>query len=102
VLIILVFVFIVFRACVGVSSQGPNSSALPKVAEYQTVAPAIKQAPYVVTTGTRIYYVNKFLDKNNVVTLQQYYIYDKNTWQMKSKPLDLDRKYYGQITIVKR
>ena len=105
--IILIFIIFAFKACSSAFNQsasmnGGNAVPIPAAAKYQTLSPTQEQAPYVVSTGTRIYYVKQYTDKNNIVTLEQYYVYNQKTWQSQNKPLNLDRKYYGLITITKR
>ena len=105
--IILIFIIFAFKACISAFNQSASMSAgnavpIPAAAKYQTLSPTQEQAPYVVSTGTRIYYVKQYTDKNNIVTLEQYYVYNQKTWQSRNKPLSLDRKYYGLITITKR
>jgi hypothetical protein len=104
-LVVIAFIFFGVRACTSTFNKSTGTATaveLPKVAEYQTIAPSTKQAPYVVSTGTRIYYVAKYTDNKQLITLQQYFTFDKNTWQVHKTPLLLDRKYYGEITIIKR
>ena len=106
-LIVLIFIIFAFKACSSAFNQstsmnGGKAAPIPVAAKYQTLSPTQEQAPYVVSTGTRIYYVKQYSDKNNIVTLEQYYVYNQKTWQSQNKPLILDRKYYGLITITKR
>lgn len=97
-----------FRACSSVTqgtvTENGNtvSYTIPQAQSYQTIAPTIKQAPTVIATGTRIYYVSQFEDDGKVVMLLKYYTFDKDTWQFSNKPLPLDRNSYGLITIYKR
>jgi hypothetical protein len=108
-IIILIFIIFGIKACSSVfnenntvTTESGETISMPKVQEYQTLAPKAKQAPYVISSGTRIYYVVEYSDKNNIVTLKKYYFFNKDTWQLENKPLIMDRKYYGQITINKR
>ena len=103
VVLVIGFIFVGIRSCTGAFSSGVNSKTLvSNAADYQNVSQTSVQAPFVISTGTRVYYVKTYTDKNDIVTLNGYFTYDKNTWQFHSTPLFMDRKYYGLITIAKR
>ena len=72
------------------------------VESYQRIAPSIQQAPRVVQTNSRVYYVATMSDDGQVLTLTNYYVYDKNEWQNVSLPLPLDRDIFGEIKIYNR
>jgi len=77
-------------------------SSQVNIPEYQQKAPDISQAPRVVQTTSRIYYVATFKDTGTVVILYDYFTYSKNKWVFTNKHLVMDRKYYGEIKIYNR
>lgn len=101
ILIALVGAVFFFRTC-SKTFGGTTNTTITKVPSYLSIEPTIDQAPYVVETGTRIYYVKKYIDNGQILTMQQYYTYDKDTWQFSNKSLALNRNVYGLITLTKR
>jgi hypothetical protein len=99
----IVFLFILSAGALIVSNQfSPEASMKVAIPEYQEKAPDISLAPKVVRTESRIYYVAALSDDGQVLTLHDYYTYDKKKWQYSDRDLPLDRKYYGRIVIYNR
>jgi hypothetical protein len=97
------FVLILAVSIIGVytsffKNATPQQSVIPI---YQQIAPDIIQAPYVVTTPSRIYYVSRFVDDGRMVTLTKFYEYNKKKWQEGKLPLPLDRNTTA-INIIQR
>jgi len=87
------FAFNSYRA-----SQPPPTQAQVQ----QSTAPSVTLAPYAVQTASRVYYAVNYKDDGKVLTLQQYYTYTKNKWQLQKGELPLDRTVYGRIEVYKR
>lgn len=98
-LIVLVIVIIAFVSLNRCSSSTEQQVSIP---EYQKVAPGVKDASHIVQTASRTYYVSKFSDSGGILTLNEYYTYDKNEWQKQDLNLPIDRKYYGEIQVYER
>jgi len=79
----------------------PRLSPPKQVPEFAKNVPSIKQAPTLVQTSSRQYYVQKYVDDGKVLTLQVFYAYDKN-WQKYSTPLAIDRAVYRGVSVTKR
>lgn len=77
----------------------PDQVELPS---YQMVIPTTQQAPYVVQTSSRIYYVSTMEDNADMLVLTDYYIYDKNEWEHIQTALPLDKQVFGEIEIYNR
>jgi len=92
-----VFIFVA-RSCGG---SGDETSTI-NVPEYQKNAPSVEKAPYVVSTRSRMYYVEEYNEEGDMVTLVKYYIYNDKKWDFSKTPLPLDRKTYGEIRIYRR
>jgi hypothetical protein len=80
------------------SSEAANTEP----AKYQQIEPTVKQAPYVLWTQTRLYYVSKYSGEMPVVTLEIYYTYDKDSWTLQDQPLVIDENIYGDYRIYER
>lgn len=98
ILVIVVIAFVSFNRC---SGPGDTSQQVT-IPEYQKIAPNVKDAPYVVRTSSRVYYVKAYDDSEGVLTLYEYYTYDNKKWQMQDFDLPIDRKYYGEILVYER
>ena len=100
------FVVVVAVLAIGVlilqGSFSSNDSQQTKTPQLQKVAPSVQQAPYVLQTSSRAYYVATYQDTENVVILTSFYYYDKKVWELSNIPLPLDRSIYGNIKIIKR
>ena len=79
-----------------------NESSTMAFEPYQIIAPTFQQAPRVVQTESRIYYVATMHDDGRVLTLTNYYTYNEDSWQHQRKTLGLDRQLYGDIKIYNR
>ena len=98
VLVIVVIAFVNLNRC---SGPGDTSQQV-SVPEYQEKAPKVTDAPYVVRTSSRVYYVKAYDDSGGVMTLYEYYTYDKDNWQKQDLELPIDRKHYGEILVYER
>lgn len=96
-----VFVIIGIRACNNVFNPGADTT-VAQPAAYQDIAPDEERAPYVLSTATRIYYVSHYNDDNRFITLEEYYTYDQKEWAYHGRPLRIDRRYYGEVTLYER
>ena len=98
---LLVLAVVVVFAVMGLRTCGAafvTSTAAP-TEPYQEVAPPREEAPYVLATSTRVYYVTRYSDDGQVVTLHEYYTYDKKKWVGQTIPLRIDRAYYGEVRL---
>jgi len=85
--------------------QGSLSSKNPQQAEYyQQIAPTVQQAPFVLPTPSRSYYIATFNDLPESLTLTNYYFYNKKEWEHSDIPLFFDRSIteYKNIKVIKR
>jgi len=69
---------------------------------YQKVEPPFEEAPLVVQTSSRIYYVATLIDEGDILTLTDYYYFDKKKWVYSDVPLPLDRNTYGNMKVYNR
>lgn len=102
---ILVFILVIIGIIIGVrtcSNMFNHGSKAAEPAVYQEKTPSISNAPYVVATDTRLYYVRKYTDDGQVITLEKYYTYDTKKWKLQNDTLPLDRKYYPRLKIYER
>jgi len=93
--VVVVFAVMGLRACgaaLGTSTATPTEP-------YQEVAPPREETPYVLATSTRVFYVTRYSDDGQVVTLHDYYTYDRKKWVRQSRPLRIDRAYYGEVRL---
>ena len=99
---LLVLVVVVLFAVMGIrtcgTAFGGTLTATP-TEPYQKVAPSRADAPYILATSTRMYYVTRYSDDGRVITLQDYYTYDRKKWVHQTTPLLVDRRYYGEVKI---
>lgn len=83
--------------------QPQNDNALATVLPvYQINAPELSDAPYLIQTPSRMYYVVQYSDDGQIVLLMEYYEYNDNEWQHNNRMLTLDRLYYGTVKITHR
>lgn len=82
-------------------ATGPQSASV-ETPEYQTIAPTIKEAPYIVQTSSRVYYVVEYENTGGGLTLLEYFTYDKKEWQKQTFPLTLSEQYYGKVVLNER
>lgn len=103
---LIVLLAIVIFAVWGVKScntdfNRPAGAAVP-IEKYQEIEPTVKQAPYVLWTQTRVYYVSKYSGEPPAVTLEKYYTYDNDTWVLQDQPLVITEIIYGEYRIYER
>lgn len=84
----------------GAFNKGDAQQVKPEY--YQEIAPNVEDAPYIVQTSSRAYYVATYLDSPQYLTLTYYYYYDRKHWQESDIALPLDKKVYGELTPQKR
>ena len=100
------FVVIVAVIAIGIlvlqGSLSKNDPQQVEIPPYQKIAPSVQQAPYVVQTSSRAYYVTTFKDSEDVLLLINYYFYSRKNWELADIPLPLDRSIYGNLKVVKR
>jgi hypothetical protein len=101
-LVILVIGIIAFFGLRAIgNAMSPASANQQPIPSYQASAPSIKEAPNVILTSSRVYYVADFKEDNQVVTLNKFYVYNKN-WELVTRPLVIDKNLYGGIKLYTR
>lgn len=94
---------IIIAVVIGITSQlGGGKKEVIETPAYASNIPTREQAPVVVYTSSRQYYVKNYSDNDQVVTLVDYYWYNNGEWEKGKVGLPLDRKVYGTIIIKKR
>jgi len=58
----------------------------------QAKAPPVTEAPYLLQTSSRAYYVAAFQDSPEYLTMTVFYYYDKKKWERSDIPLPIDKK----------
>ena len=58
----------------------------------QAKSPPVSEAPYLLQTSSRAYYVASFKDSPEYLTMTVFYSYDKKKWQRYTIPLPIDKK----------
>ncbi len=83
------------------NASGQNNQENTK---YVKVSVAYKDAPYILQTPDRGYYVATFRDDGEFLTLTDYYFYDKDKWEYSDSPLPFDRGLpeFKNLEIIKR
>jgi hypothetical protein len=79
-----------------------NGDSDAAVEYYQDIAPSVKDAPYVLSTSSRIYYVADYSIDGDVILLKTYYTYDAEKWQKCSLPLPIDKNTFGEYRLYER
>ena len=97
--LLLIIVGVVVAIAIGSQNKPQAEASTPGI---QAAAPTVAEAPYLLQTSSRLYYVVDYKDDNRVITLSSYYYYDKEKWALSEAPLDIDRKYYGAVNLVVR
>ena len=71
---------------------------------YIQVAPSVTQAPTLIQTTSRLYYVKSYTDDEKVITLTDWYSYDytQKKWLRNTQPFFIDRTVYGLVTVSSR
>ena len=97
--VILVF-FVIGSRMLG----GNNKAAAPTLQQVMTsTAPTIKQAPTMITTSTRQFYVKDYTDDGVILLLTKFYSYESSKWVYEQKfPLQIDRTVDKNIKVTKR
>ncbi len=97
-------VFFGARTIGQITSPKPSVTAqtLQAIPAYQQIAPTTAQAPQVLRTASRIYYVSTFTEDKRYLTLTKFYVYDSKQWQLITMPLVLDKAAYGGMKLYNR
>jgi len=71
---------------------------------YQQIAPNTVDAPYMLITDTRTYYVSEWYENERYFTLQRFWYFDKDEWEQGVIPLKFDKSLavYADLQILKR
>lgn len=91
-----------------VAYQSCNNSPEKQNQEYsvqEQKAPAVKLAPYILQTTSRIYYVTKYTQpSDNQVIMYKWYEWQKNDWVVRysSEGVMFDREIQGDFRIQQR
>ena len=101
-LIIVVVAFVALFVISSVTAQIRENNPQPTIPEYQKVAPTKAEAPTVVATGSRVYYVSDFTQDEEGVTLLTFFVYNEKEWEKRTVPLRIDRNSYGIIKVYPR
>lgn len=91
---------VVLRACAGGSAT--NNTQVVEQERYIEIAPSVADAPYIISTASRVYYVRSYTDSGQVINLDQYYTYDRKKWVSQTIPLLLDKACFGEVRITIR
>jgi len=100
-----VIIAVVAVALLFFSSRFGNDNGDQQVQYYQEIAPSIQNAPYIVSTPSRAYYISTFQEDEAYLTLTCFYYYDKgNKWERSDIPLYLDKSLpeYSNLKVLKR
>ena len=62
-----------------------------RASAYQNTAPSISQAPYLLDTPSRAYYVVSHYENEHWLVLTEYYSYDRKKWEKSESPLAFDK-----------
>ena len=99
--VIIVFAFIGIHAC-SVLTRPKTSTGQP-VPAYALNVPPISEAPYMVQTQTRIYFVQSYSGTpTTTLTLNRFYSWDGKTWRLQTVPLTLVPKFIGPLRLYTR
>ncbi len=100
------FVIIVALIAIGIISLSNTlAGSTPQKLEtqyYQRIAPSVQDAPYIVPTSSRAYYVSTFNETTKGIVLTCYYYYNQKKWERSTIPLPLDKTLYGNLQVYKR
>lgn len=99
---LLVVIIIGYQACQSAfAKEQPIEEAV-----YMKAAPAIDKAPYLLSTTSRLYYVQRYFEDEEGVYLWKYYTYDeaKQKWVYQNTFLPLMRETYydTDLEVIKR
>ncbi len=90
----LIIVFIVFGLSSCSSALGGKKAGAQETPAYQKIAPGLQEAPYVLLTDTRVYYVAKYENTQDLINLTEYWSYDRKAWAKGKHPLPISRDYF--------
>ena len=99
---VIIFTVIAVGILVIGGKMGSNDPQQVAVPYYQQIAPSSQDAPYVLQTSSRAYYVVSYNEIGDIVELTDYYYFNEKEWERAETSLPLDRRYYGNIQITKR
>ncbi len=65
--------------------------------------PAVKEAPWLIQTSSRIYYASKYSVVNGVPTITDYWVMDGNEHYREVKgSMPFPKREFGQIVVIRR
>lgn len=85
-------------------NSSPTNTQSKPLLEYQKSAPPITDAPYILETTSRIYYVIRYKDDGLIISLEPYayYVFSNNQWLLSPAPLLINRDVYGPVRLSTR
>ena len=101
-LIVVIVGLIAFFAVSSITSTMRERNPTLPIPEYQQIAPTKLEAPTVVATGSRVYYVSDYTKDEEGVTLLTFYVFNEEIWEKRTSPLRIDRNSYGIIKVYPR
>jgi len=71
---------------------------------YQEIAPSVQDAPSVLPTPGRAYYIATFKENAEYITLTNYYYFNDQEWEFSSIPLPFDKSLpeFNKLQVYKR
>ena len=82
-----------------ITKNDPQQITLPY---YQQIAPSVQQAPYVLQTSSRAYYISTYQDGEEGLLLTNFYFYNKKQWENSDIPLPFPKSIFGDLEVFKR
>ena len=101
-LIVVIVGLIAFFAISSITATIREKNPTIPIPEYQQIAPTKIEAPTVVATGSRVYYVADYTKDEEGVTLLTFYVFNEEIWEKRTSPLRIDRNSYGIIKVYPR
>ncbi len=104
-LVVLAVVVLGSAIVIGVATKSnttPATAAAKNIPAYQLIAPSVKDAPTVLRTSSRVYYVSTYKEDKQQITLTRFWVYDSKKWQLVTKPLVFDKAIYGGMKLYTR
>ena len=105
-LIVLVVIVLGIGAYQTLHKSEPETITGLPIPYYQEKEPDVKDAPYVIQTVSpdRVYYAGYFADNGQTILLlaDNFYMYNKNKWEIGKLPLYLERRNFSDIRIYQR
>lgn len=99
VVIILIIGFVTVKDALPIGADSKKPAATAKATP--VTIPTIKEAPYQVTTISRVYYAREAKTKDKVTTMRDYYELINGKW-IKQSYLELPESEFGKVIVGKR